>query len=95
MRIFPSILAATSLLGLTNAIPEPTPKKLNAWDSNGWTPAPTGIADGSLAGFKHPSLLKRQAGSDDLSVCGYLDGQAGNAKMAHTRESANCVQMKH
>jgi hypothetical protein len=76
MRIFTSILAATSLLGLTSAIPEPTPKKFDAWDSNGWTPAPTGIADGSLAGYKHPALFKRQTGNDN-TVCGYLDGQAG------------------
>ena len=79
MRSFTSILAAVPLLGLANAIPEPTPNKLNAWDANGWTPAPTGVADGVLAGYKHPALFKRQATSD-LSVCGYLDGQPGKAK---------------
>jgi hypothetical protein len=82
MRSFTSILAATALLGLANAIPEPTPNKLNNWDANGWTPAPTGIAEGPLAGYKHPSLFKRQAPSD-MSVWLYLDGQAG--KVNHTR----------
>jgi hypothetical protein len=97
MRFFTSIIAATSLLGLTSAFPEPTPKKLDAWDSNGWSPAPTVIADGSLAGYKHPSLFKRQSGND-LSVCGYLDGQAGKAnklisQKCHTKSAI--LQTKH
>jgi hypothetical protein len=67
-----SVVISILLYGFTNATPQRTAAKLNAFDGNGWSPAPTAAP--------RAQLMKRQEGSD-LSICGYLDGVSGSCAL--------------
>jgi hypothetical protein len=68
MRQGSIIFVASLLASLGNAMPDPTPVFFDAFDSDGWTPAPTAAVQIELA--------KRQT-INDLTVCGYVSGLAG------------------
>jgi hypothetical protein len=65
MNLSAFVLVVMLLKGAANAMPSATAAVLNAFDVNGWSPAPTAAVQ--------VDLFKRQ-GNNDLTICGYLDG---------------------